>query len=182
MKPIGPLMKEHRLIERMVGVLGDQLRLITEQGRVDNRIIAVAVDFFRMYAARTHHGKEEDILFRELDKKPMSPEHRRIMEELIQEHILAARMVKALDEANKKYSPSDPGTLADIEKPVRDMVALYPAHIEKEDKRFFYPILNYFTQDEQDSMLNEFWEFDRKLIHEKYQKIVDEVTADKIYS
>jgi hypothetical protein len=45
----------------------------------------------------------------------------------------------------------------------------------KEDKSFFYPSLEYFSKEEQDQMLQEFWEFDRKLIHEKYQKIVDDI-------
>jgi hemerythrin-like domain-containing protein len=52
------------------------------------------------------------------------------------------------------------------------LVTLYPAHIEKEDKRFFYPCLEYFSREEQDKMLAEFWEFDRKMIHEKYQNVI----------
>jgi hemerythrin-like domain-containing protein len=51
---------------------------------------------------------------------------------------------------------------------------LFPKHIEKEDKHFFYPILDYFTGKEQDAMLQEFWEFDKKMIHEKYKKVVEE--------
>jgi len=30
----------------------------------------------------------------------------------------------------------------------------------------------YFIADEVDRMLEEFWEFDRKMIHEKYRKLV----------
>jgi hypothetical protein len=39
--------------------------------------------------------------------------------------------------------------------------------------RFFFPLLDYFSQQEQDRMLQEFWEFDRKLIHEKYRSVVE---------
>ncbi len=49
----------------------------------------------------------------------------------------------------------------------------YPVHIEKEDKHFFLPCLGYFSKEEQDIMLGEFWEFDRKMIHEKYRKVVE---------
>jgi len=45
-------------------------------------------------------------------------------------------------------------------------------HIEKEDKRFFHPIMNYFSRQEMDAMLQEFEEFDRKVIHEKYADLV----------
>jgi len=35
MKPIGPLMREHRLIERMVALLNEELRQLTEKNRID---------------------------------------------------------------------------------------------------------------------------------------------------
>jgi len=34
--------------------------------------------------------------------------------------------------------------------------------------------MNYFTDAEKDAMLNEMWEFDRKMIHEKYTKVVEQ--------
>jgi hemerythrin-like domain-containing protein len=80
MMPIGPLMIEHRLIERLVPVLKEELRRINETNEVNDVLIEVAVDFFRTYADRTHHGKEEDILFRELKKKQLSTEHQKIMD------------------------------------------------------------------------------------------------------
>ncbi len=46
-------------------------------------------------------------------------------------------------------------------------------HIEKEDKRFFPASMGYFSQAEQDAMLEEMWEFDRGMIHEKYDAVVD---------
>ncbi|MCJ7619462.1 MAG: cation-binding protein, partial [Anaerolineae bacterium] len=55
---------------------------------------------------------------------------------------------------------------------LQDLVEFYPAHIEKEDKRFFVPCMKYFSRQEQDEMLKEFWEFDKRLIHEKYAAIV----------
>jgi len=45
--------------------------------------------------------------------------------------------------------------------------------INREDEHFFYPCMEYFTKNEQDVMLDEYWEFDRKMIHEKYTKVVD---------
>jgi hypothetical protein len=47
--------------------------------------------------------------------------------------------------------------------------------MEREDKKFFYPSIGYFTQQEQEARLQEFWDFDRKLIHEKYTKVLDEI-------
>lgn len=61
-----PIMIEHRLIERMISVVKRTLTKITSAEEVDPVFIDTAVDFIRIYADRTHHGKEEDILFREL--------------------------------------------------------------------------------------------------------------------
>ena len=61
MKPIGPLMIEHRLIERIVDLLKRNLVKIKETTQVSYIFIDAAVDFFRTYADRTHHGKEEDV-------------------------------------------------------------------------------------------------------------------------
>jgi hemerythrin-like domain-containing protein len=134
----------------------------------------VAVDFLKTYADRCHHGKEEDILFRELHKKKLSEMHRKMMEELIREHTLARANVRKLAEAEDRYRAGDKGCLAAITANLQILITSYPKHIEKEDKHFFMPCMGYFTGEEQTVMLDECREFDRKLIHEKYVKIVDE--------
>ena len=53
------------------------------------------------------------------------------------------------------------------------LVDFYPKHIEKEDKRFFLPVMSYFTGEEKDLMLQEGFLFDQKLIHEKYKEVVN---------
>ncbi len=173
MKPIGPLMVEHRLIERMIALLKKEVGQAEKSGRADVEFLQTAVDFIRTYADRTHHGKEEDILFRDLAQKQLTPEHRRIMEELIQEHKNARQIVAGLVEARQSYMQGNSAALADIISLLEKLADFYPVHIEKEDKHFFYPILDYFSKEEQDKMLLEFWEFDRKLIHEKYRKVVE---------
>jgi hypothetical protein len=34
--------------------------------------------------------------------------------------------------------------------------------------------MNYFSKQEQNAMLDEFWAFDRGMIHEQYRKVVEE--------
>ena len=67
--------------------------------------------------------------------------------------------------------------LTEIISLARELGNFYPKHIEKEDKHFFYPCQEYFNKDEQEKMLAEFWEFDRKMIHEKYNKIFEEYSS-----
>jgi hemerythrin-like domain-containing protein len=54
MKPFGPLMVEHRLIERMVALMKSRLDILEAGEAVQTReldeFIRSAVDFFRTYA------------------------------------------------------------------------------------------------------------------------------------
>ena len=99
MQARGPLMIEHRLIERMIAVVKSLVADIESRHKVDPVHIDTIVDFIRIYADRTHHGKEEDILFRELENRPLSEEDRRIMGELIDEHRLGRRTTQAIVDA-----------------------------------------------------------------------------------
>lgn len=175
MKPIGPLMWEHRLIERLVKSMEAELRRVTETRSPDPHFMELAVDFFRTYADRTHHGKEEDILFRDLAKKQLLPEHKKTMDELVAEHVQARQMVRSLAVSRDSYLAGNNKSVPEIISLMQKLVELYPRHIEKEDKHFFYPCLEYFSREEQDRMLQEFWEFDRKMVHEKYEKVVEEL-------
>ncbi|MEE8582472.1 MAG: hemerythrin domain-containing protein [Dehalococcoidales bacterium] len=172
MKPIGPLMREHRLIERMVKQLEAELGRINASQRCEPSFIDIAVDFFRIYADRTHHGKEEDILFAALARKRLAKEHRETMEGLIADHVFARKTVGRLVAAKEKYVSGSTASMADITDCITELVKLYPRHIEKEDEHFFYPSMEYFNRREQDEMLDRFWEFDRTMVHTKYQKVL----------
>jgi hemerythrin-like domain-containing protein len=173
MKPIGPLMREHRLIERLLHLFDEQITKIRQKNTIDPVFIDNAVDFIRIYADRTHHGKEEDILFRDLSNKRLSDGHARIMEELVEEHKYARRVVGKLVEAKEMFLMGNKAAVQDVIACLKELSEFYPKHIEKEDKHFFFPILDYFSKDEQDAMLSEFMEFDRNMIHEKYTMLVD---------
>lgn len=173
MQARGPLMIEHRLIERMIQIIKQGLAQMESTRRVDPLFVDTAVDFIRMYADRTHHGKEEDILFRDLDARPLSTDDRRVMNELIQEHVFARQTTQALVEANTRYRNGDKTALADIHEKMKTLVEFYPKHIEKEDKVFFPAARTYFNDEEDQDMLAKFWEFDRKMIHEKYKAVIE---------
>lgn len=172
MKPIGPLMWEHRLIERMLRSFESEISKINEQKKVNPLFIDTAVDFIRIYADRLHHGKEEDILFRDLMKKKLSQEHARIIDELMEDHRYARKTTGMLVDAKERYLKGE-NTVEEVITLMKELARFYPVHIEKEDKHFFFPCQEYFSKEELDKMLAEFYEFDRKMIHEKYEKIVN---------
>ena len=73
---IGGLMHEHQLILRVVRDMRLEFERISAGGDVDPAYVVTVVDFIRTYADRCHHGKEEDILFRDLAGKQLSDEDR----------------------------------------------------------------------------------------------------------
>ena len=167
------LMIEHRLIERMIGVIRRTLPEIEKKEEVDPVFVDTTVDFIHTYADRTHHGKEEDILFRDLKKKELSEEHERLMNDLTEEHVLGRKTTKKLIDANKRYRNGDKSALAEIASHLSSLADFYPKHIEKEDKVFFPAARKYFSEQEDQAMLDEFLDFDKKMIHEKYTSVLE---------
>jgi len=165
-------MIEHRLIERMITLIKQKLGQIESTNQVDPLFIDTVVDFIGIYADRTHHGKEEDILFKKLENKQMSDQDRRIMDELVDEHALGRKTTKELVEANAQYRVGEKIALAVIVSKLKKLVNFYPKHIEKEDKVFFPSYMKYLSDEEDQLMLEEFYEFDREMIHEKYKSVL----------
>jgi len=174
MNTIGILATEHRLIERMVKLLKAELEREKTKRVANTVFLRDAVDFFRNYADKLHHGKEEDILFFELAKKPMSGEHRQMMKQLIAEHKIARENVKGLLDAAERHERGNGIAIDDMASCASRLVLLYPPHIEMEDRRFFVPVMKYFTADEQGKMLSACNEFDGKMaIEAKYRAIIE---------
>ena len=97
------------------------------------------------------------------------------MEELIREHVRARKLVSALEAAGRSYRETgDEKLLGEIKETLEQITALYPRHIEKEDKKFFKAAMEYLNGEEQDEMLEKFAEFDRRMIHDKYKNVVEE--------
>ena len=172
MLPVEILINEHRLIERFVKLIKKEMEKIVSTQKVELNFIVVAVDFFRTYADRYHHGKEEGILFQGLSQKKLSDADEKMMLELTMEHAYARRTVTNLERLKETYLDGKADTLKDILHLLKTLIELYPAHIEKEDKHFFLPSMKYFTQQEQGEMLSKFVEFDREFTNKKYQQIV----------
>ena len=177
MKPRGLLMIEHRLIEKVLSVAKQKAISMTDMD-YNPIFIETIVDFIKTYADRTHHGKEEDILFVELAKKKLDADNLRIMDELIDEHKQARAKVKEIVELNEKYKSDDRKVVPMITTAILWLAGFYPIHIKKEDAVFFPNTEKYFNQTELDAMLNTFYEFDRHMIHEKYQNVYQVISRN----
>ncbi len=174
MSPIGVLMVEHRLIERMVNLVQVELAKAGQGKKVDLIFIDGAIDFAKTYADACHHGKEESILFDKLAMKRLLPEHKRLMDELVLEHIQNRKIITNLDMARERYLKGDPDAIGPILTICKTLAEFYPGHMEKEEKGFFTACMEYFSKREQEEMVKKFWEFDKDLLLAKYIKFMDQ--------
>ena len=173
MMPVAPLMIEHRLIERMIRLIAAELSHIEMTGKVNLRFMDMTVDFVRNYADNCHHGKEENILFRDFESKPLTVELERILKELLEEHRKGREVVGKLVKAKERLMMGESKAVSDIIECMRWLVDFYPKHIEKEDRHFFLPCMDYFSSEEKDALLDEEMEFDRNLVHVRYKTVVE---------
>lgn len=176
MKPRGQLMIEHRLIEKLLAAAAGLTNGMTPK-TYDPVLVDSIVDFIKTYADRTHHGKEEGILFHELSKKAVSGDNLIVMNELIDEHKQARAKVRGITELNERYKGGDRSVVSQIKEIIHWLAEFYPVHIKKEDKELFPKSEKYFSNDELEAMLQNFWTFDRNMIHEKYQSILKNISG-----
>ena len=172
--PIGPLMKEHRKIERMVALITLEAERLTEDESADPDpdFIDTALTFMREYADECHHGKEEDILFAELEEQEISDEHEQIMERLLSDHEQGRELSADLEAATDAYVEGDEEARMEIVEALQGLADLYPDHIATEDERFFIPVMDYLSDEKKEGMMEDMWDFDHELLTILYEDCI----------
>jgi len=131
----GMLREEHRLILEVLEVLQRILEK-GQSGEWDADAMEECVAFFRLFADACHHGKEEDLLFPELEVRGMPKDSGPIAVMLFehrQGRALVAQMAGALEGA--RAGETEP--LARFENAARAYIQLLRGHIHKEDNVLF---------------------------------------------
>jgi hemerythrin-like domain-containing protein len=74
----------------------------------------------------------------------------------------------------RRQNAGDCSALAEVVGNGRILAELYPRHVEKEDRHFFIPCMQYFSSEEKNGMLAKEREFDLTLIHQLYKEKVNQ--------
>lgn len=129
------LRQEHRLILRVVDALE---RILDGSGPADPPLedLGDCVTFFRSYADACHHGKEEDLLFEELEDRGMSREGGPIAV-MLHEHRLGRQFVGEMRDALRTMGRGDAEAWNRLERAGRGYIDLMRGHIGKEDGVLF---------------------------------------------
>ena len=178
MKPTEELMKEHRLIEKILGVLGS-LAFQADQGTgPDPDRARDTLTFFREFADRCHHGKEEKHLFPKLGERGYGPEMGPVAV-MLGEHVQGRAYLRAVGEALENLDAE--GARTRFATAARGYVELLSAHIYKEDNILFHLADSVFTDEDQRVVAAGFEEVERMDMgegaHERFHALADKLLA-----
>jgi hemerythrin-like domain-containing protein len=130
MKATDILMDEHRVIEQVLNCL-EKLADRCEAGEtLDSRSAVEALEFFRNFADRCHHGKEEGHLFPLLEARGFSRQGGPTGV-MLHEHEEGRRLLAAMARAVERDTPRE------FVQHARAYVDLLREHIRKEDHCLF---------------------------------------------
>jgi hemerythrin-like domain-containing protein len=176
MKPTDILSEEHRVIERVL----DCLERLVQQAQTEGKLAAEpardAVEFFRNFADRCHHAKEEAHLFPAMERKGF-PREGGPTGVMMYEHELGRAHVRAMDQAIEAAAGGDAAALAEFSGHARDYIILLRQHIEKEDHCLYTMANQAFTEEDQQSLLTAFERVEHEELergtHEKHLRIAN---------
>jgi hemerythrin-like domain-containing protein len=160
--PYAVLAREHRLIERGLAVLARICDEVRRTKKLNAQAAAEAIRFLREFADRTHHLKEEEILFPAIEARTVFPGCG-----LISEHKEGRERVRGMAEAVERYSRGDSTARSVFVRKARSYIDLLRAHIAKEDDCLAGTVERAFAGEEREALTREFEELERREIGER---------------
>lgn len=176
MKAIDILMDEHRVIEQVLNCL-EKLADCCEAGKIlDSASALEAIAFFRNFADRCHHGKEEGHLFPLLEARGFSRQGGPtgvMLREHEEGRGLLAAMAMAVDQ----------GTPHEFVRHARNYVRLLREHIRKEDHCLFPMATGILSGSDAESLAQRFEHVENADMgegtHEQYLEVANSL-ADRL--
>jgi hemerythrin-like domain-containing protein len=136
MNPTEILKKEHRIIEVMLDCLGKVTDRISEGEKLDCKEICEMVEFFKGFADRFHHAKEEVLLFPSLESHGM-PREGGPTGVMFVEHEIGRQLVREMESSVAAGLKGETGSESCFVRAARDYELLLREHIQKEDHCLF---------------------------------------------
>jgi hemerythrin-like domain-containing protein len=171
LKPTEILSDEHRVIEQVLDCLERMADDCRQHGILDAQAAKDAIDFFRNFADRCHHGKEESHLFPALEARGFSREEGPTGV-MLREHDQGRACVRGMDEAIDAAAAGDAAAQRRFVEHATHYVDLLREHIQKEDHCLFAMANQVFTDGEQRELLSAFTRVEAEDIgagtHEKF--------------
>ncbi len=183
---------EHEAILKMLTAVEETSRQIEAGRRVAPETLSGLLEFFRLFADRCHHGKEEDLLFPMLEQKGM-PRHGGPVGVMLYEHDQGRALIREMVEAAQDYSSGEAGATASLARwaaAARDYSALLRGHIDKENQVLFVIAERLLTDAEQEELAGKFEKVEvekmgegtHERLHALMAKLLDEIFSARAAS
>lgn len=178
MMPTETLKHEHQIILMVLGAAEREARSIQNSGKVHAEELDRMLNFFRNFADRCHHAKEEELLFVKMQERGM-PVRGGPIAVMLQEHDEGRRRVKAVADALPQARSGDALALTSVRSNLLAYVQLLRAHIDKEDN-VLYPMADrLFTPEDQRVLTEAFEKVEAEEmgegVHEKYHQLAHDL-------
>jgi hemerythrin-like domain-containing protein len=131
---IDVLREEHRNIEKLLGVLEQELVVFDRRERPDYETLQAVVDYFAEYPARCHHPKEDmivDVL------KMRDPAAARAVGDIESDHRQEDERLRRLAHTIENVRTGGELPRQAVDDVVRDFIAHERRHIEAEERALF---------------------------------------------
>jgi hemerythrin-like domain-containing protein len=155
------LAREHRLIERVLDVLGRISEEARRTRQLNKTAAELAIRFMRDFADRTHHLKEEGILFPAITAQGHFPGC-----QLISEHEEGRERVGRLADAANRAVDGDEEALRLFVRMARSFISFLRDHIAKEDECLADIVGATFSPEGHQRLLEQFDELERRKVGE----------------
>ena len=175
------LRKEHDAILRMLDATERAAQLLDRAGPVKPDTLTGLLEFFRLFADRCHHGKEEDLLFPLLEKKGVPREGGPIGVMLF-EHDQGRSLIQQMAESAEAYGRGDAPAGARWAGAARQYAELLREHINKENNILFVMAERLLTESEQRELAGAFENLEVEKMgagtHERLHALMDKLVAE----
>ncbi|MBU2643086.1 hemerythrin domain-containing protein [bacterium] len=170
------LKKEHKLIQRYLDNMSVAQDLLIERETVPPTVIKGAIRFAKDFMNKTHHFKEEYVLFLKLAEKKGGELDPQIVS-LRDQHERSRGLVSKIKEALSGYEKGDEVSFSAMAEQMGYYVSLEKSHLHRED-HVFYPLAEkLFSAEEMAAFDVEFAKIDEKQGKGSFQKGVEMVEA-----
>ena len=178
MSPTEELKEEHQGITLMLKVLEKICTKMEAQEKVDPNHLERIVEFFRVFADKCHHGKEEDLLFPEMEKAGV-PRERGPIGVMLAEHNQGRAFVRGMGEAASRYKQDDARGRTEFVENARNYISLLTQHIQKENNILFPMGDRVLSKEKQEKLVEGFEELERVKIgpgmHETFHQLLHQL-------
>jgi len=175
------LRTEHDAILRMLEATEEVARQLDRGQRIGPDTLSGLLEFFRLFADRCHHGKEEDLLFPLLEKKGL-PRAGGPIGVMLHEHEQGRALVKQMAEAADAYAGGATEAGARWAEAARGYASLLRQHIDKENNVLFVMAENLLSPAEQGELATAFEKVEEEKMgsgtHERLHALMDKLTAE----